>query len=166
MKQGKWTPWLYLLPALLIMALFIVYPTLNTLVLSFMDRTGTQSAATDCTAGQSCWGVLENYRYALTNPEMTQALANNALWLVLMVPGTVATGLLFAVLAERVRYEKLAKSIDHHFPLGSSDRERMATGARALTRGLKHTAHQRRRRLQPMAGHATHTLECRPHPGR
>lgn len=111
MKQGKWTPWLYLLPALLIMALFIVYPTLNTLVLSFMDRTGTQSAATDCTAGQSCWGVLENYRYALTNPEMTQALANNALWLVLMVPGTVATGLLFAVLAERVRYEKLAKSI-------------------------------------------------------
>ena len=111
MKQGKWTPWLYLLPALLIMALFIVYPTLNTLVLSFMDRTGTQSAATDCNAGQSCWGALENYRYALTNPEMTQALANNALWLVLMVPGTVATGLLFAVLAERVRYEKLAKSI-------------------------------------------------------
>ena len=111
MKQGKWTPWLYLLPALFIMALFIVYPTLNTLVLSFMDRTGTQSAAADCNAGQSCWGVLENYRYALTNPEMTQALTNNALWLVLMVPGTVAAGLLFAVLAERVRYEKLAKSI-------------------------------------------------------
>lgn len=111
MKQGKWTPWLYLLPALLIMALFIVYPTLNTIALSFMDRTSTQSAAADCVAGQPCWGVFENYRYALTNSEMTQALSNNALWLILMVPGTVAAGLLFAVLAERVRYEKLAKSI-------------------------------------------------------
>ena len=111
MKQGKWTPWLYLLPALLIMALFIVYPTLNTIALSFMDRTSTQSASADCVAGQPCWGVFENYRYALTNSEMTQALSNNALWLILMVPGTVAAGLLFAVLAERVRFEKLAKSI-------------------------------------------------------
>lgn len=111
MKQGKWTPWLYLVPALLIMAVFIVYPTLNTVALSFMDRTSAQSASADCVEGQACWGVFENYRYALTNPEMTQALSNNALWLVLMVPGTVAAGLLFALLAERVRYEKLAKSI-------------------------------------------------------
>jgi len=111
MKQGKWTPWLYLLPALLIMAVFIVFPTLNTIVLSFMDRTSTQSAAADCVAGQPCWGAFENYRYALTDPEMTQALSNNALWLILMVPATVAAGLLFALLAERVRYEKLAKSI-------------------------------------------------------
>ena len=111
MKQGKWTPWLYLLPALLIMAVFIVFPTLNTIILSFMDRTSTQSAAVDCVAGQPCWGAFENYRYALTDPEMTQALSNNALWLILMVPATVAAGLLFALLAERVRYEKLAKSI-------------------------------------------------------
>lgn len=111
MKQGKWTPWLYLLPALLIMAVFIVFPTLNTFVLSFMDRTSTRSAAVDCVAGQPCWGAFENYRYALTNPDMTQALSNNALWLILMVPGTIAAGLLFALLAERVRYEKIAKSI-------------------------------------------------------
>lgn len=111
MKQGKWTPWLYLLPALIIMAVFIVFPTFNTVVLSFMDRTSTQSAAVNCVAGQPCWGVFENYRYALTNPEMTQALSNNALWLILMVPGTVAAGLLFALLAQQVRYEKLAKAM-------------------------------------------------------
>ena len=111
MKQGKWTPWLYLLPALLIMALFIAYPTLNTFVLSFMDRTSSQSASVDCVSGQACWGIFENYRYALTNPTMLNALSNNALWLLLMVPGTVGAGLLFAVLAERVRYEKIAKSI-------------------------------------------------------
>jgi alpha-glucoside transport system permease protein len=111
MKQGKWTPWLYLLPALIIMVVFIVYPMFNTIMLSFMDRSGTQSAATTCTEGQSCWGVFENYRYALTNSEMTLALRNNAMWLLLMVPGTVAAGLFFAVLSERVRYEKVAKSI-------------------------------------------------------
>ena len=42
---------------------------------------------------------------------MLIALRNNALWLVLMVPATVAIGLIFALLADRVRYESLAKSI-------------------------------------------------------
>jgi alpha-glucoside transport system permease protein len=111
MKQGTLTPWLYLSAALLIMAVFIVFPTANTIMLSLRDRTGTQSAAADCVPGQPCWGGLENYRYALTDPDMTQALRNNALWLLLMVPGTVASGLLFAVLADRVRYERLAKTI-------------------------------------------------------
>jgi alpha-glucoside transport system permease protein len=111
MKQGRLAPWLYLGPALLIMLVFVIYPTFNTAVLSFMNKTGTQSAAADCVAGQPCWGVLENYRYALTNPIMLNALRNNALWLLLMVPGTVAVGLLFALLADRVRYESLAKSI-------------------------------------------------------
>jgi alpha-glucoside transport system permease protein len=111
MKQGRWTPLLYLLPAFLIMLVFIIYPMFNTFALSLMDKTSTQSAAVDCVAGQPCWGTFENYRYALTNPEMTTALRNNALWLLLMVPATVAGGLLIAVLADRVPYESLAKSI-------------------------------------------------------
>ncbi len=111
MKQGRVAPWLYLAPALIIMLVFIVYPTFNTLILSFSDRTGTQSAAVDCVAGQPCWGIFENYRYAFTNALMLNALRNNALWLILMVPGTVAVGLIFALLADRVRYESLAKSI-------------------------------------------------------
>ncbi len=111
LKQGRWAPWLYLLPALLIMGVFIVYPMINTFVLSFMDKTGMQSAAASCAVGEPCWGAFENYRYALTNPEMVTALRNNALWLVLMVPGVVIVGLLFAVLADRVRYEAVAKAI-------------------------------------------------------
>lgn len=111
MKQGKLIPWLYVLPALIIMTVFVVYPTVNTVYLSFMDRTGTQPAAVDCVAGEPCWGALENYRYALTNQDMTTALRNNAMWLILMVPATVILGFLFALLADRVRYESLAKSI-------------------------------------------------------
>jgi alpha-glucoside transport system permease protein len=111
MKQGRLVPWLYMLPAVIIMLIFIVYPTVNTIFLSFLDKTSTQSAAAACQAGESCWGIFENYHYALTNPDMVTALRNNARWLLLMVPGTVLCGMLFAVLADRVRYESLAKAI-------------------------------------------------------
>ncbi len=111
MKQGRMAPWLYLLPALILMTVFIVYPTIGTIRLSLLDATSSSSVATTCTVGQPCWGVFENYRYALTNPNMLLALRNNALWLLLMVPGTIAGGLFFALLADRVRYESVAKAI-------------------------------------------------------
>jgi alpha-glucoside transport system permease protein len=111
MKQGRVVPWLYILPALVVILVFVVYPTLNTTYLSFRDRTGENPANVNCIAGEPCWGVFENYRYAITHPDMIQALRNNALWLLLMVPATVGAGLLIAVLADRVRYESLVKSI-------------------------------------------------------
>jgi len=123
MKQGKLTPWLYLLPALVVMSFFIVYPMFNTLGLSFKNKDGTASAATTCKAGQSCWGVFENYHYALTaefDTSSPQALwssfwsssyGNTVKWIIVMVGGTVSIGLGFAVLADRVKYEALAKAV-------------------------------------------------------
>jgi alpha-glucoside transport system permease protein len=111
MRQGRVIPWLYILPAILIIIIFIIYPVVNTTSLSFADRTGDNSATDECISDQPCWGVFENYRYALTNPDMTTALRNNALWLLIMVPVTVAIGLLVAVLADKVKYESLVKSI-------------------------------------------------------
>ncbi len=55
MKQGKLTPWFYLLPALIVMSFFIVYPMINTLALSFQNKDSTASAATTCREGQPCW---------------------------------------------------------------------------------------------------------------
>ncbi len=111
MKQGRLAPWIYLGPALLIMIVFIVWPSINTVYLSFTDPFGTKSVASTCRAGSTCWGVFDNYRYAFTDPQMLNALRNNALWLLLMVPGTVAIGLVFAIIVDRVRYESFAKSI-------------------------------------------------------
>jgi alpha-glucoside transport system permease protein len=111
MKQGRLAPWLYLAPSLLLMTIFIIYPTFSTMRLSLLDAHSVNSAATECIQGQPCWGVFENYRYALTNQDMLIALRNNALWLLLMLPGTIAGGLFFAVLADRVRYESIAKAI-------------------------------------------------------
>jgi alpha-glucoside transport system permease protein len=83
----------------------------DTIRLSFTDRSGNLSAANSCIEGEPCWGIFENFRYALTSPGMLTVLRNNALWLLLMVPATVVAGLLIALLADRVRYESLAKAI-------------------------------------------------------
>jgi alpha-glucoside transport system permease protein len=111
MKQAGLAPWLYLAPALLIMLFFVVYPTLNTIYLSFLDIEGIQSASTTCREGQPCWGIFENYRHALTDETMLLAFRNNLLWIVLMVPGTTVLGLAIAVLVDRVKYEALAKAV-------------------------------------------------------
>jgi alpha-glucoside transport system permease protein len=111
LKQGPVTPWLYLVPALVVMATFIVYPGLNTLYLSLRNPENTDWAGATCRAGQPCWGVFENYRYALTSEIMRTAFVNNLTWIVLMVSGTVLLGLLIATLADRVRYEAAAKAI-------------------------------------------------------
>jgi alpha-glucoside transport system permease protein len=123
MKQGRLAPWLYLLPSLVIMSFFIVYPMINTIALSFKDKTGTASAANMCVEGKPCWGVFENYHYALTaefdfaspgtfwDSFWKSSYGNNIKWIVLMVAGTVGVGLMFAVLADRVKYEALAKAI-------------------------------------------------------
>lgn len=123
MKQGTLAPWLYLLPALIVMSFFIVYPMINTFSLSFSNKNGTASASTTCVEGKPCWGIFENYRYALTSEFnfsspgafwtsfWKSSFGNNIKWIFLMTLGTVAIGLGFAVLADRVRYEALAKAI-------------------------------------------------------
>lgn len=111
MQQGALTPWLYLLPAIVIMGIFIVYPGLNTFYLSFRNTTNTDWASASCSAGEPCWGVFENYRYALTSDIMRTAFINNLTWIIVMVSATVLLGLLVAVLADRVRYESIAKGL-------------------------------------------------------
>jgi len=111
MHQKSMTPWLYLLPALIVMATFIVYPGINTFYLSIRNNDNTGWASTRCMQGQACWGIFENYRYALTSIVMQTAFLNNLKWILLMVSGTVALGLLIAVLADKVKYEAIAKSI-------------------------------------------------------
>jgi alpha-glucoside transport system permease protein len=111
MKQGEFIPWTFVLPALTIMLVYVVYPTINTIYLSLQNRNSTASAVEACRPGQACWGIFENYRYALTSDTMLTAFRNNLLWIILMVGGTTALGLLFAVLADRVRYEPIAKSL-------------------------------------------------------
>ena len=99
MKKGSILPWLYMGPALLILAFFLVYPTLHTFYLSLFDKRSENFVG------------LHNYIWALTSKDMLTAFKNNLLWLVLFTALTVSLGLVLAVLLDRVRYETVAKSV-------------------------------------------------------
>ncbi len=95
--QRRVRPYFWIFPAVAFATVFMVIPTLNTIVLSFMDR-----------RSQNFTG-LANYQYFVTNPDTLGALKNSALWLVFFTGGVVVFGLLIAVLFDRIRYEPAAK---------------------------------------------------------
>lgn len=97
-RRGRLLPWLWLLPALMFAAVFLVYPILETLRISFMD------------SDAGAFAGLENYRYVLDDRASRAALLNNVLWLVLFTVLTTGLGLLMALLTGRVRYESVAKA--------------------------------------------------------
>jgi len=105
LHTGRWRSWLFVGPALLLIVFFLVYPTIMTIARSFFGR------------GASLFGPntefigLANWRYVFTNNIMLTSLRNNTLWAVLFTTCTVGFGLLLAVMLDRVRYEKLAKSV-------------------------------------------------------
>jgi alpha-glucoside transport system permease protein len=99
MRTGKATPWLYLLPALLMLSSFLILPTLSTVYLSFF---GPRSET---------FVGFQNYLQAFTSRSMLIAFRNNLLWLVVFTAFTVGVGLALAVLLDRVRYEVVIKSI-------------------------------------------------------
>jgi alpha-glucoside transport system permease protein len=92
-------PWAYVAPTVLLLIFFLVYPSIDTIRLSFYDRTGKTFVG------------LENYLYVFTNSTMLTAFRNNAIWLVVFTLFTVSFGLLLAVLLDRVKYERIIKSI-------------------------------------------------------
>ncbi len=96
--RSRLTPWLYVGPTLLILGAYLVYPTLNTLYLSFFDKRSENFVG------------LENYRWVFTSSAMHVAFRNNLLWIVLFTGLTVSLGLILAVMADRVRYESPVKS--------------------------------------------------------
>ncbi len=92
-------PWLWLAPALLFLGIFLVYPTIGTIIRSFQNRAGTEFIG------------LGNYAWFFGNAGALSALKNNVLWVVLLTALTVGLGLLIAILVDRVRYESFAKSV-------------------------------------------------------
>jgi alpha-glucoside transport system permease protein len=83
---------LFLTPALLLVVVFLVYPTAYSLVRSLFDARGTEFVG------------AENYVTAFTDDRTLVALRNSVIW-VLVAPTLVTTiGLVLAVLTERIRW--------------------------------------------------------------
>ena len=93
-------PYVFVGPALVILSVFLVYPVINTIVVSFKD------------ANSSGFVGLDNYRFVFTDPSMLRSIRNTAMWIILVPLVAVATGLVFATLADRLRHgESVAKSL-------------------------------------------------------
>ncbi len=102
---GRWRPWLFVGPAILLIVFFLVYPTIMTIARSFFGRGASLFGPNSEFVG------LANWRYVFTNNTMLTSLRNNTLWAVLFTTCTVGFGLFLAVMLDRVRYERLVKSI-------------------------------------------------------
>src|SRR5690349_10432208 len=90
---------IFLGPALVFLAVWIVYPTIRTVVRSFFDRTGNDFV----------W--LDNYKTLFTSDTLVKAIENNALWLAVVPALVAAIGLIFAVLLERVSWSVAFKVV-------------------------------------------------------
>jgi alpha-glucoside transport system permease protein len=102
----------FIAPAVVFLGLFVVYPLVYTIMLSFAD-TNAKLKIVD-------WVGFDNYKTLFTEDKEfldldvfppTGAFINNLKWLVLYTTLSLGLGLGIAVLAARVRYESMLKAI-------------------------------------------------------
>lgn len=93
-------PFAFVGPAVVLLGIFLLYPTINTIVLSFQDTRGVE------------WVGLENYLTVFTDSSLLVALRNSLGWVIVVPLFSVAIGLAFAALADRLgkRTEALSKT--------------------------------------------------------
>ena len=109
MRQGS--GWLFVLPAIMFLAVYIVFPTLQTIRLSF--DTGSNFSPTEFVGLKNYVDLFAHDRLYLDLGRGLPlgALPNTVLWIVLFVGGTLVFGLLTAVLSDSVRYGQVVKTI-------------------------------------------------------
>ena len=89
-KIGSLKAWLYLLPAILFLGVFMVYPLFDVFVYSFEE--GYNSAS------QTYFGTgMYNYSYVLHDPYFLQAVKNTFILVIITVPLSTGLALLISV---------------------------------------------------------------------
>lgn len=99
MSRSKIMPWIFIAPAVMFLAFFLLYPSINTLYLSFFGPRTNEFVG------------VKNYIWVFTSNAGITALRNNGLWIGIFTTLTVGFGLTLAILLDRVKYEKIVKSI-------------------------------------------------------
>jgi len=92
-------PFIFVGPAVAILIWYLALPTLRTFWISLFDRSATNFVG------------LSNYVAVFANRNMFTAFRNNILWIVFGATASIVFGLLIAVLADRSRFERVAKSL-------------------------------------------------------
>ncbi len=103
--KGRWEdrvkPWVFAGPAILAIGVYLIYPAVTTIQLSFANDQTTAYVG------------FQNYIDLLSDKTFLQALINNLLWIIIVPALVVALGLGVAVLADRLnpRGEKFSKTL-------------------------------------------------------
>ena len=98
-RRAAVRPWLWLAPGFAFLTLYLIYPTVQTLLLSFQNRDSSEFVGAD------------NYLDLFGQGSFLQTVLNTALWVVFFALVVVVFGLLIALLADRVRYETTVKAL-------------------------------------------------------
>lgn len=96
MEKKSAKGWLYLLPAVLFLGVFMVYPLIDVFIYSFEEGYNF--------ASQTYYGVgLYNYSYVLRDPYFLQALKNTFILVIVTVPLSTGFALLISVALSSIR---------------------------------------------------------------
>ena len=96
MNKRNFKGWLYLLPAMLFLGIFMVYPLIDVFIYSFEE--GYNSAS------QTMLGVgWYNYAYVLHDPYFLQAVKNTFILVIITVPVSTALALLISLGLSSIR---------------------------------------------------------------
>ncbi len=88
----------FLAPAATMLAIWVVYPAIRTIIRSFFDE-----------ADHFVW--FANFKQLFTTDILLTAIKNNVLWVAIVPVFVSALGLIFAVLTERVRWSVAFKTV-------------------------------------------------------
>ncbi|MBO6240274.1 MAG: sugar ABC transporter permease [Butyrivibrio sp.] len=91
MDKKSFKGYLYLLPSIIIMVCFTLYPLVRAIIMSFL---GDYSIIND---SYNSIG-FENYKALFSDPDFGKSLINTAIYVVCVVPASIILSLLFAVL--------------------------------------------------------------------
>jgi alpha-glucoside transport system permease protein len=92
-------PWLFLGPALILLAVYLIYPVVDSVRLSLFDRSGQRFVG------------FSNYLWAVNDPEFRESIRNNLLWLIVVPALSTFFGLIIAFLTDRIWWGNIAKSL-------------------------------------------------------
>ncbi|MFT3796999.1 carbohydrate ABC transporter permease [Microbacterium sp.] len=104
--KARLLPYVFLVPVIVLVGVFLLYPAVRTLIESFMKASQRRGEA-------ATWVGLQNYAELFTDPEFLGVLRNNLLWVAVVPALAVVIGLLVAVLTDKLgrRRETAFKSI-------------------------------------------------------
>ena len=101
-KRSQWKAWLYLLPALVLLGIFTVWPIINTIRMSMLENYNLD----DAMGGLSFNFGFGNFSKVIEYPKFTKQLGTTMLLTVLTVPISTMLALVIAVLLNSIKFVK------------------------------------------------------------